>query len=72
MDLEEGWLHRQIDRASKEVELWPIPQQEVMLNVQFTPSERYKKTKIRIERLKEEIVKEQAVLDALLCDAINQ
>ena len=72
MHLEEGWLHRQIDRASKEVELWPIPQQEVMLNVQFTPSERYEKIKLRITRLEEELVKEQAVLDALLCDAINQ
>jgi len=72
MPLEEGWLQRQIDRASKDVDLWPIVQQEFMSGTEFTPSERYKKTKIRIERLKEEIVKEQEILDALLLETINR
>lgn len=68
MKLEKGWLPKQIARASKEVDLWPIHQQEYMClgDRKFTPTELVERTTIRIARLKEELIAEELSLVNLI------
>lgn len=71
MDFKDGWLQAQLERAAKEVELWPLHQQESMTGKTFTPFERYKASKTRVQRLYEEIEREKAAMDAYLLDLLR-
>ena len=71
VDSQDHWLKETLEHARREVELWPLHQQESMTNKTFTPFERYKASKTRVRRLYEEIEKEKAAMDAYLLDLLR-
>ena len=68
---EEGWMQRQIERATSEIELWPLHQQQSMTGKEFSAHERYIASKKRVRRLYEEIEREKAAMDKYLLDLLR-
>ena len=71
MDFKDGWMRETLDRARRDVELWPLHQQETMTGKTFTPFERYKASKARVRRLYEEIAREKDAMDKYLLDLLK-
>jgi len=66
MEFEQDWLSNQIERASREVGLWPIYKQEYMSGNIFTEEDKKEKLKRRIQLLKDEVEREEANLRILM------
>lgn len=68
MKFEKDWLQNAISRATYDIDLWPLPQQEYMVlgDRKFTPAQKVERTQTRIKRLREELAKEEANLIQLV------